>query len=49
VPAGATATATVLGVGRFFMTVPATAAALNAEFAGATPAASLAGTVELQR
>ncbi|WP_343732403.1 pilus assembly protein TadG-related protein [Duganella sp.] len=49
VPAGATASATVLGVGRFFMTVPATATSLSAEFAGIAPAASLAGAVELQR
>jgi len=48
VPAGATATATVLGVGRFFMMVPATATSLSAEFAGVAPAASLLGTVELQ-
>jgi hypothetical protein len=48
VPAGATATATVLGVGRFFMTVPANATSLSAEFAGMAPAASLLGTVELQ-
>lgn len=48
VPAGATATATVLGVGRFFMTVPATATSISAEFAGVAPASSLLGTVELQ-
>lgn len=47
VPAGATASATVLGIGRFFMTVPATATSISAEFAGAAPAASLTGTVEL--
>lgn len=48
VPAGATASASVIGVGRFFMMVPATATNLSAEFAGAAPAASLLGTVELQ-
>ncbi|WP_306392512.1 pilus assembly protein TadG-related protein [Telluria beijingensis] len=40
------ATATVLGVGRFFMTVPATATTLHAEFAGLLPARRLAGKVE---
>lgn len=49
VPAGAITSATVLGVGRFFMTVPATATSLSAEFAGIAPAASMAGAVELQR
>ncbi|MYM25397.1 pilus assembly protein TadE [Duganella sp. FT135W] len=49
VPAGAIATATVLGIGRFFMTVPATATSISAEFAGVAPPSSLAGVVELQR
>jgi hypothetical protein len=47
VPAGATAAATVLGVGRFFMTLPATSTSISAEFAGVAPAASLLGTAEL--
>ncbi|SFU53799.1 pilus assembly protein TadG-related protein [Pseudoduganella namucuonensis] len=47
VGAGATTTATVLGIGRFFMTVPATATSLPAEFAGAVPEQSLGGQVEL--
>jgi hypothetical protein len=37
----------VLGVGRFFMTVPATATSISAEFAGVAQASSLLGTVEL--
>ncbi|MRW85842.1 pilus assembly protein TadE [Pseudoduganella sp. FT26W] len=49
VAAGAITSASVRGVGRFFMTVPATAASLNAEFGGVAPAAALSGTVELQR
>lgn len=49
VASGAIASATVLGVGRFFMTVPATSSRLSAEFAGIAPAASLSGVVELQR
>ena len=49
VPAGATAQASVLGVGRFFMTVPATATSLPAEFAGVAAPSSLSGAVELQR
>lgn len=46
-PAGANAQATVLGVGRFFMTVPATPASLVAEFAGMAPDQSLTGPVVL--
>nr|WP_315253200.1 pilus assembly protein TadG-related protein [uncultured Duganella sp.] len=49
VAGGAIASATVLGVGRFFMTVPATDTSLSAEFAGVAPPASLSGAVELQR
>lgn len=40
-------TATVLGIGRFFMTVQATDTSLVAEFAGAVPEQSLGGPVEL--
>ncbi|HJU99747.1 MAG TPA: pilus assembly protein TadG-related protein [Burkholderiaceae bacterium] len=40
-------TATVLGIGRFFMMVPATPTSLYAEFAGAVPEQSLAGAAEL--
>lgn len=47
VAAGATASATVLAVGRFFMTAPATATTLYAEFAGAVPDQALGGAVEL--
>lgn len=39
--------ATVLGIGKFFMTVPATASSIFAEFAGAVPAQSVGGQVEL--
>jgi hypothetical protein len=49
VAAGTISHATVLGVGRFFMTVPATATSLSAEFAGTLPAASSSGMVELLR
>ena len=49
VAAGANVLAQVIGVGRFFMTVPATSSRLSAEFAGIAPAASLSGVVELQR
>lgn len=47
VPAGADATATVLGIGRFFMTVPATSTTISAEFAGTVPESALVGKVEL--
>jgi Flp pilus assembly protein TadG len=48
VAAGAITSASVLGVGRFFMTVPATSTSLSAEFAGAVPLSTLSGVVELQ-
>ena len=41
--------ARVVGVGRFFMTVPATPTELVAEFAGLASQSALAGTVELQQ
>lgn len=44
---GALTTATVLGVGKFMMTVPATATSLHAEFGGLVAEQSLGGTVEL--
>ncbi|MFC5458786.1 pilus assembly protein TadE [Massilia niabensis] len=47
VPSGGNATATVRGIGKFFMTVAATEDKLIAEFAGTTPEKSLTGTVEL--
>lgn len=46
-PAGANAQATVAGIGRFFMTIPATDESLVAEFAGIVPEQSLSGRVEL--
>lgn len=44
---GESGTAEVLAVGRFFMTVPATATTLHAEFAGTLPQERIIGTVEL--
>lgn len=43
----ANATATVLGVGRFFMTAPATPTAISAEFAGLAEPQHLVGPVSL--
>jgi hypothetical protein len=47
VAAGADAQAAVLAVGKFFMTVPATATSINAEFAGLASDDALSGSVEL--
>jgi len=47
VGAGTNVTATVLGIGRFFMTVPATNTTISGEFAGLVPEESLGGPVEL--
>lgn len=47
VPSGSNVLATVKGIGRFFMTVPATKDKLIAEFAGTAPENSLVGIVEL--
>jgi Flp pilus assembly protein TadG len=47
VSAGATASATVLGIGKFLMTVPATATTLYAEFGGLAAEQSLGDDVEL--
>lgn len=44
---GTNINATVIAVGKFFMTVPATASSVSAEFAGIAPAQSYAGGVEL--
>lgn len=49
VGAGSVASATVLAVGRFFMTVAATNDAISAEFAGTAAQSTLTGAVELQR
>jgi Flp pilus assembly protein TadG len=49
VPAGTSATATVIGVAKFFMTVPATASALYAEFAGMNTETALGGNARLYR
>lgn len=47
VAGGVTVLATVLAVGKFFMTVPASATVLSAEFAGIAPESALGGQVEL--
>jgi hypothetical protein len=44
---GSTTTATVLGIGKFFMLLPATSTSIYAEFAGAVPEQYLGGQVEL--
>jgi hypothetical protein len=49
VGAGSNVSATVLAIGRFFMTVPATSTSIPAEFAGVVPEQSLGGPVELLR
>jgi len=46
-PAGSNVAATVLGVGKFFMTVPATSDTLIAEFAGTASEQTIPGAVEL--
>ncbi len=46
-PSGSNSAATVVGIARFFMTVPATENSLVAEFAGLAPEGSLSGQVEL--
>lgn len=47
VPSGTDVQATVRGIGRFFMGVPATSTSLHAEFAGVVPESALIGQVEL--
>ena len=47
VAAGTTTSATVLGIGKFLMTVPATASKLIAEFGGLANEQALGGAVEL--
>jgi hypothetical protein len=49
VSSGALTTATVAGVAKFFMTVPASSTALYAEFAGMAAASALGGNVRLYR
>jgi Flp pilus assembly protein TadG len=49
VTAGASATATVVGIAKFFMTVPASASALYAEFAGMNTETALGGNARLYR
>src|SRR5471032_3372036 len=47
VPAGAIVPATVLGIGKFLMTVPATATSLYVEFGGLASEQALGGAVQL--
>ena len=49
VAAGTSSTATVVGIAKFFMTVPATASALYAEFAGMNSETALGGNARLYR
>jgi hypothetical protein len=49
VSSGAIATAPVLEIAKFFMTVPASASALYAEFAGMDTETALGGDVRLYR
>ena len=49
VPAGARSSAAVVGIAKFFMTVPASASALHAEFAGMNTEAALGGNARLYR
>ncbi|MDN2711252.1 MULTISPECIES: pilus assembly protein TadG-related protein [unclassified Janthinobacterium] len=49
VPAGSDVLAQVRGIGRFYMTAPASNGMLSAEFAGLAPEGTLAGPVELLR
>jgi hypothetical protein len=46
-PVGANGAATVLGIGKFLLTVPATATSLHVEFGGIAPERALTGPVEL--
>ncbi|MDL2355320.1 MAG: pilus assembly protein TadG-related protein [Pseudomonadota bacterium] len=47
VAGGSNVSGTVLAIGKFFMTVPATSTSIYAEFAGVVPEQSLGGPVEL--
>jgi Flp pilus assembly protein TadG len=47
IPSGGNVSATVVAIGKFFMTVPATDKSLIAEFAGVAPTSLLTGRVEL--
>lgn len=49
VPSGAKVSATVLGVGKFFMTIPATSSTLYAEFAGTETWTAISGSARLYR
>jgi hypothetical protein len=49
VPSGAVVNATVLGIGKFFMTIPATSSTLYAEFAGTETWAAISGSARLYR
>lgn len=49
VPPGAKVTATVLGIGKFFMTIPATSSTIYAEFAGMENWATIGGNARIYR
>jgi Flp pilus assembly protein TadG len=49
IPAGTLSTATVVGIAKFFMIVPASSSALYAEFAGMDTEAALGGSARLYR
>jgi hypothetical protein len=49
VPAGSPSTATVIGIAKFFMIVPASSSALYAEFAGMDTETALGGSARLYR
>jgi hypothetical protein len=49
VPAGSLGPATVLGIGKFFMTIPATSSAVIAEFAGMDTWTAIGGNARLYR
>jgi Flp pilus assembly protein TadG len=49
IAAGTNVVASVLAIGKFFMTVRADSATISGEFAGAMPIAKVTGTVELYR
>lgn len=49
VPSGSVVNATVLGIGKFFMTIPATSSTLYGEFAGTETWAAISGSARLYR
>jgi hypothetical protein len=49
VPSGSKVSATVVGIGKFFMTIPATSSTLYAEFAGTDTWTAISGSARLYR